>query len=76
MKRRKVEIEFGKNAFCLDDRHVLVQVGRWQLFIALAASVAIGRYKVLANGDIVPWSEVVAPDDWRNQPVRPNGSPW
>lgn len=74
--KKQFAIEFGKCAFALDERHMFLQLWDWQLFIAVALDVDFQRYKFLANGDMIPWSEVVAPDDWRNQPTRPNGLPW
>lgn len=48
----------------------------WRLSFDFGFGCFCARYKVLANGDFVPYSEVIAPDDWRNQPLRRNGQPW
>jgi len=49
---------------------------RFWFGVDIAFSPWLHRVRVLANGDIAPASEVIVPDDWRNQPLRPNGLPW
>lgn len=46
------------------------------LFFEVGASLEVHRWRTLLNGDLVPYDEEVAPDDWRNQPLRPDGRPW
>jgi len=75
--RLKVEIEHGRDAFCLPERHLFVRVGTWELFVALAFEVNVMRWRTLPNTDRIPWSEPVPPpDDWRMQPTRRDGSSW
>lgn len=62
---------------CFDGRTLdVVLFARWWFWFHISLDVHLSGIRTLANGDIVDRSEVVAPDDWRNQPTRPNGLPW
>jgi len=58
-------------------RWLVVRLPRgYEFEILFALNFELCRWRTLANGDKISWSETVAPDDWRNQPTRPNGIPW
>lgn len=69
-------ISFSHGGYALEQREVCFRVGNFYLSFVLGAFVWFDHYRTLANGDRVPMSEVIAPDDYRNQPLRPNGLPW
>lgn len=62
---------------CFDGRTLdVILFRRFWFWFHLAVDIHIRQVKILRNTDIVDRSEVVAPDDWRNQPTRPDGLPW
>jgi len=64
------------DSFALPGRELTFRVGNFYLSFVVGFRVYFDHMRTLANGDRIPVSERVAPDDWRNQPVRPNGLPW
>jgi len=73
----RVGVKFGREAFSIPERHVFIELPfGFQFFLTVAVECDIHRYKLLANGDYVPYNELVAPDDWRDQIFRPDGTRW
>lgn len=58
-------------------RTLIIQLpGGWCFFVDIGFEVSRFRFKQLVNRDVVAYTEVVEPDDWRDQPRRRDGSPW
>lgn len=71
-----VRLTFSKSGVSIPGVTLAGHIGSRFLFIDFGVSVNLHRWKRLANGDYCDWDEAIAPDDWRNQPTRPNGLSW
>lgn len=69
-------ISWSHGGYSLPQRELTLRVGAFYFSVVIGGVVWFDHLKTLANGDRVPASEVIAPDDWRNQPTRPDGSSW
>lgn len=49
---------------------------RFWFWFTLGFAISLSQVKFLRNGDMAPCDEVIEPDDWRQQPLRPDGSAW